>query len=167
MPHTTQLAPEWAFLTLTYDGRHHHKTARTLFHTTMPWLLKRINRVSPQYWRLTPELTDKGILHFHILIHTHQYVRRAAFLNCWKARYGNHDTTRVTNQLGLLIYMRKQNKDIHTVIHWPFRLCVLREFALPIANRNLQQCAVEKNALKRQKKLVDFFGTSIQRYFQL
>lgn len=162
MPHTP-LAPQWAFLTLTFDGRHHHKTASSLFHGTMPWLLKRINRVSPTYWRITPELTDKGILHYHILIHTHQYVRRAAFLNCWKARYGNHDTTQVNNPLGLFIYMRKQNKDIQSVIHWPMRLCVLREFALPIANRLLQEHALKKNAHKRQKLLNTTLGP-IDRY---
>lgn len=160
----TPLAPQWAFLTLTFDGRHHHKTAETLFHSTILWLLTRIKRVSPQYFRLTPELTEKGILHYHILIHTHQFVRRAAFLNCWKARYGNHDIARVTDQLGLLIYMRKQNKDIAPVIRFPTKLCVLREFALPIALRWLNEHNANKQRHARLRASLRFFGP-IDRFY--
>lgn len=113
------------FLTFTFRPSFHQTPLKILFYKTYPFLLKNLQRIAPpcanqQYtWTVCPELTDAGVLHYHVILKTHNHIRRAVFLGVWRQKYGNVQQEDVYSIVCLTLYMRKQNKEMSKALDFP------------------------------------------------
>lgn len=156
------------FLTLTFKPAYHAVPVKTLFYRTIPWIFKRLWRIAKEEWTLCPEITKDGVLHYHILIKTTQFVRLAAFMNCWKARYGGTYREDVFCIMGLLTYyFRKQNLEMAKLLRWPFRLCVMRGSIMPLLKRTLAKALLARNAIKQERILTKHPFDYLDNYYSL
>lgn len=150
----------YVWITLTFRNDFHAIPVRTLFYRTVAWLYKRCWRIAKKDFSFVPEITEKGVLHYHLLINTTQYVRLAAFINCWKARYGNVDRETVYCILYLKHhYMRKQNAEMAKILKWPLHLMIFSGIRPRIFYRRLRTELLKRNAVKQSnianKNLLD------------
>lgn len=100
------------FLTFTLRPYFHERTLSVMYYRTIQWLLKRIARVvgnGKPYWKLVPEVTKDGILHYHLLIKTTNHLRLASLKHNWHRLFGRVHEEPVYDPVSLVVYMRKQN----------------------------------------------------------
>lgn len=104
------------FLTLTFDERHHKKRLDTLWFHTLPDAIRNLRRISKNYFHIFSELTEKGILHYHIICKHHNYLAMKAFRGWWFRKYGYTDLQKVKKSpkdfLNLFTYCRKDTFEM-------------------------------------------------------
>jgi len=96
-------------LTLTFRALFHYQGPKGLFNKTIDeiaWNMHKIARADT--FRIFPELTNKGVLHYHILYKTRNFVTLKAFRNYWFRKYGNTDIEVVGHT----------QRDFWTVFHY-------------------------------------------------
>lgn len=149
----------WRWITLTFGPKFHAQTAKTLFYKTVGWIYKKLWRIAKHNFSFVPELTGMGVLHYHILIYTREYVRLASFINCWKARYGLVDGNPDNVHCILYLkhhYMRKQNAEMAKLLHWPRMTMVISGLIPNIFFSRLSKELGRRNALKRDNDLQQY-----------
>lgn len=104
------------FLTLTFDDRWTHKTMKALFRATIFDLMKNLQQISPNEYKIFPELSKIGTLHYHILIYHLNFLKLSKFLGYWRRRYGKYGTdlrdVKPGTLFSLYMYCRKVNKQM-------------------------------------------------------
>lgn len=107
------------FLTLTFGTKYHTKKLSTLWLRTMPVVVRRLRRISPDFFQIYSEMTDIGILHYHIICKHHNYVAMKAFRHFWLRTYGITDLSFVkpNRYLHVFLYCRKESWEMmHTIL---------------------------------------------------
>lgn len=143
----------YSWLTLTFRKEYHVTLVATLFYHTVEWLFKRLWRIAKKDFSFVPELTEMGVLHYHILIRTTEHVRLAHFINSWQAKYGRVDRETVYCILYLKHhYMRKQNAMMAKILKWPLHLMVFSGIRPRIFYRRLSKQLIKRRAIKMSNK---------------
>lgn len=110
------------FLTLTLRDTYDRVSPHMLWLKIMPKLIKNMRRVSPLCWKIFPELTEKGRIHFHIMCDHNNYMKMKAFRGWWSRVFGYSDLRNITpgHWLAVFIYCRKENNFMqHEVLRLP------------------------------------------------
>lgn len=147
------------FLTFTLRPYFHERTLSVMYYRTIQWLLKRIARVvgtGIPYWKLCPEKTNDGILHYHLLIRTTNHLRLASLKHDWHRLFGRVHEEQVYDPVSLTIYMRKQNVHMGCKIkpHIPTSLITVTHMRLRIFLKHLHKRLVERKRAIRQANML-------------
>lgn len=97
----------YRFLTLTFREC---KKVQSQYHSVILDLLKYLNKVGT--YRLVPELTEKGVLHFHIMVKVKDMVKFKVLNNYWQKTHGFVDIKPVNKEFGCFIYIRKDTLEM-------------------------------------------------------
>lgn len=83
---------------------------RTLWFKTLPKIVQNLLRITPRFL-VFPELTAKGMLHYHLMIDTNNYLKLKAFIGWWQRLYGNTDEKQISpgDWFKVWIYCRKES----------------------------------------------------------
>lgn len=95
------------FLTFTLRNIRTTEDYNGMLKRSLPILLKTLHKCGN--YRLTIELTNKGIVHYHVLIKVINHVMLKILLNKWNKVQGYVDVKMVDNPLGYFIYLRKDS----------------------------------------------------------
>lgn len=143
----------YVWLTLTFRPDYHATPVRTLYYHTVEWLYKRLWRIAKKDFSFVPEITEMGVLHYHILVRTTEHVRLAHFINSWRAKYGRVDRESVYCLLYLKHhYMRKQCALMSKILKWPLHLMVHSGLRPRIFYRRFAKELLKRNAVKQSNK---------------
>lgn len=85
------------FLTLTFDDRHHKKGIETLWIHSMYDVVRNLRRISKKFFKIFSELTERGVLHYHIICKHHNFVKMKKFRGWWGRKYGWSDLQKIGN----------------------------------------------------------------------
>lgn len=99
------------FLTLTFRRTFHSTDYKVLFYKTISGLLKQLNVCSPKY-KLVPELTMNGVLHYHILLNISDYIKFKILINYWNKTYGYVDKQPLKHMFESFLYIRKDTNEM-------------------------------------------------------
>ena len=77
----------WKFLTLTFNKGFHRFPIKTLIRTSLPAICKYMKHIAHSY-TLGLELTEVGIVHYHLLINVKDMIKYKIFNNYWGRHYG-------------------------------------------------------------------------------
>lgn len=108
------------FITLTFRVQYHCKSTWLLFLETIPYILRNLSRIDIDF-RIVPELTSAGILHYHILICSNSPTKLTLvghFRHSWLKKYGNTDE-KMGGVFGYFIYMRKSCEVMSAIFGFP------------------------------------------------
>lgn len=102
--------PRNCLLTLTFERKYQRFKPKTLHRRTMEHVLFNMSRICDNY-SIFPELTDAGMLHYHIIFKTSNFVRIKAFRGFWSRLYGFTNLKYFPDKdyLNVFIYCRKDN----------------------------------------------------------
>lgn len=97
----------WQMITLTFSGG--TVDPRALFYSTIFRLVKQLSRFS-KTWKIAPELTQVGQLHYHILciVTNNQRIALKIFLNRWKREAGGVHVRNVYDLAVAKSYLSKE-----------------------------------------------------------
>lgn len=108
-------------LTLTFRYDFHVFTAREIYDKTVWDVTRNMKRVcgsSP--WRAYPELTQKGMLHWHILLITTNFITLKAFRGFWDRMYGSSHCEKVKMTIDdffcTWFYIRKDSRAMMKIL---------------------------------------------------
>lgn len=87
------------FLTLTFDERHHKKSLETLWISSMYDVLRKLRQISPNFFKVFSEMTERGILHYHIICKHYNFVSMKYFRGWWARKYGWTDLQKIGNKV--------------------------------------------------------------------
>jgi len=109
-PYTPPSHGQQKFLTLTFRAEFGRYRTKTLWRKTIPKICWNLKRIAIR-WVCFPELTEAGMLHYHLMIDTNNWLKLAAFRGWWSRLYGNSDCRGITpgHWFRLWIYSRKQS----------------------------------------------------------
>jgi len=140
-----------AWLTLTFRPEFHDIPVVTLFYRTVEWIYSRLWRIAGREFSFVPEMTQNGVLHYHVLITTHHYVRLAEFVNKWQARFGGVKRKVVFCVLFLKHhYMRKDIAEMGPILHWPIATMPFSGLRPKQFYRRFYRNMGRRNAIKKQ-----------------
>lgn len=95
----------WSFITLTHKKPKYY---RDQFNEDIVWLVRKLKQIG--IFRLVPELTKVGDIHYHIMIIPSDLLGLKIMIAIWKGRNGYVDVSIVKeeNEMKTFIYMMKE-----------------------------------------------------------
>lgn len=109
----------YKLLTLTFRYDFHTLSCKELYDQTVWELCKNMHRISPE-WRAYPELTNKGMLHWHIILRTTNFVKLKAFRGWWSRRYGSSHCEPIKPTMDDFMctwfYIRKDSREMMKIL---------------------------------------------------
>lgn len=79
--------PVYRFLTLTFGKGLHKFQPQTLVRETLPSIHKYMKAIALSY-TLSVELTEAGVVHYHIVMSVKDFIKYKIFNNYWTRHYG-------------------------------------------------------------------------------
>lgn len=146
------------FLTLTFSQKYHKKKLESLWMATIPVVVRNLRRIAPNMFSIWSELTDQGILHYHIICKHHNYLKMKVFRAAWYRTYGITDLSFVkpSRYLHVFTYCRKESWEMmHTVL--PTRFIAYNSKRIMYSVPNQSTCIqvlewIHKRLLNLEKK---------------
>lgn len=155
--HLCKNLDHYRWITLTFKPRYHVKLAADLFYQTVGLIYAKLWRIAGKSFSFVPELTERGQLHYHLLVRTNEHVRLAVFTNYWEHTWGHVDYRPVWCILFLKHhYMRKQNEEMGKLLHWPRMTLVMSGMLPNVFYKRLAKELIRRNKFKRLEKLEQF-----------
>lgn len=150
----------YRFLTLTFQKSEGFKSQ---YHKVILNLLKYLNKIGT--YRLAAELTQKGGLHFHIMIKVKDTVKFAVLNNYWQKNHGYVDIQPIRNELGCFIYIRKDTLSMVEELWGEFdpMLTILTNLTFPYVCRKI----VERNNNSRKAKKLNEVQGALDLFYKL
>lgn len=100
--------PIYRFLTLTFGKGFHKFNPKVLVRETLPSIYKYMRHISYGY-TISMELTEQGILHYHLLVDVKDFIKYKIFNNYWTRHYGFVKSINPSNVEKTLEYIQKES----------------------------------------------------------
>jgi len=157
------------FFTFTFRVEHWKKSTWVLFLETLPYILRNLARIDIEF-RLVPELTSSGILHYHMLICSNSPTKLTLlghFRHSWLKKYGNTDE-KMGGIFGYFIYMRKSCEVMSAIFGFPnpMHLIITKSTSVSILHqiRHLLYLARKRTAgLQTLDKVIEYITSGPKR----
>jgi len=144
-------------LTLTFDSCFASMTPRFLHNTKMPHIIANMRQIAPKCFTIFPELTEKGLLHYHIMCSHNNLIKMKVFRGYWHRHFGFTDLQNIKpgTWLNTYIYCRKENLKMRKIldIHKYIYLAV-NESSYPRYLKHLHKKLVQYKRTSKLEQLV-------------
>lgn len=141
------------FVTLTFATKWHQHGFKWLFNNTIIPVLKYLNKVGA--YELAYELTEKGVLHYHIIIKVKDMIKFKVFTNYWSKHHGFVDIKPVKNYLGAFIYIRKDSNDMSQLMFKDpnYKQIITNSTSATVFKYYLDKCKENAKQVKKANKI--------------